>query len=86
MLKNLDQIRECYRRAEECRRWAATAFPPSIREDYLAMERRWLSLARGYECAKQLDSFTAAPRYRRSGKRGTGTADSGVGAFASRKP
>jgi hypothetical protein len=51
MLKNLDQIPECYLRAEECRRWAATASPPSIREDFLA--HRWLSLARGYEFAKQ---------------------------------
>ena len=53
-----NQIRECYLRAEECRCWAETASPPSIRNDYLAMERRWLSLARGYEFAEQLDSFT----------------------------
>jgi hypothetical protein len=86
MLKNLDQIRECYLRAEKCRRWAATASPPSIREDYFSMERRWLSLARGCEFAKQLDSFTAASRYREAANRGTGTADSGVGASASRKP
>jgi hypothetical protein len=65
MLKNLDQIRECYLRAEKCRRW------PSIREDYFSMERRWLSLARGYEFAKQ-DSFTAASRYRRSRKQRNG--------------
>ena len=54
-----NQIRECYLRAEECRCWAETASPPSIRDDYLAMERRWLSLARGYEFAEQLDSFTS---------------------------
>jgi hypothetical protein len=72
MLKNLDQIRECYLRAEKFRRWAATASPPSIREDYFSMERRWLSLARGYEFAKQLDSFTAASRYRRSRKQRNG--------------
>jgi hypothetical protein len=71
MLKNLDQIRECYLRAEKCRRWPATASPPSIREDYFSMERRWLSLARGYEFAKQ-DSFTAASRYRRSRKQRNG--------------
>jgi hypothetical protein len=83
MLKNLDQIRECYLRAEECRRWVATASPPSIREDFLAMERRWLSLARGYEFAKQLDSFTAASRDRRSRRRGD---VSRIGASASREP
>jgi hypothetical protein len=43
----------------ECRCWAETASPPSIRDDSLTMERRWLSLARGYELAEQLDSFTS---------------------------
>jgi hypothetical protein len=73
-----DQIRECYLRAEESRCWAETASPPSIRDDYLAVERRWLWLARGYEFAERLDSFTA-PTSEEPANGGTGTADSGVG-------
>jgi hypothetical protein len=80
-----NSIRECYLRAEECRCWAETASPPSIRDDYLAMERRWLSLARGYEFAEQLDRFTSPFNKRRTRER-RDTADSGVGALASRKP
>lgn len=81
-----NQIRECYLRAEECRYRAETASPPSIRDDYVAMERRWLSLARGYEFAEQLDSFTSPFNKRRIREGGDGTADNGVGALASRKP
>jgi len=67
-----NQIRECHLRAEECRCWAETASPPSIRNDYLAMERRWLSLARGYEFAEQLDSFTSPFNKRRTRERRDG--------------
>jgi hypothetical protein len=56
MLINLTpEISECYLRAEECRRWAEGAANPSMRDDYLAMERRWLSLARNYEFIEHLD-------------------------------
>ena len=37
-------IRECYRRVEECRRLAGTAMSELARFDYLEMEQRWLSL------------------------------------------
>ena len=60
MLQNLSKdIRECYLRAEECGRLAETARTPSAKADYLAMERRWLSLAHSYEFSQRLSNFTA---------------------------
>jgi hypothetical protein len=60
MLQNLsEEIRECYLLAEQCRRWAETALTPSTEEDFLAMERRWLSLAHSYEFAERLSAFTS---------------------------
>ena len=59
MLQNLsEEIRECLRRAEECKRLSKTALSPSAIEDYLNMEHRWLTLARSYEFAERLSSFT----------------------------
>lgn len=58
MLQNLsEQIRECLRRAEECKRLAETALTATGKADYLDMERRWLSLARSYEFAERLSNF-----------------------------
>jgi hypothetical protein len=37
---------ECYRRAQEARRFADTATTPAEKADFLEVERRWLSLAR----------------------------------------
>ena len=60
MLQNLSkEIRECLRRAEECTRLANAALTESAKADYLAMERRWLSLAHSYEFAERLSNFTA---------------------------
>jgi hypothetical protein len=59
MLQNLSKdIRECYLRAEQCKRLAEGALTPSAKEEYFAMERRWLSLARSYEFAERLSDFT----------------------------
>jgi len=59
MLQNLsEEIRECLRRAEECKRLSKTATSPSAIEDYLNMEHRWLTLARSYEFAERLLKFT----------------------------
>ena len=47
MLQNLkDEVRECYEHAEECRRRAEYAADNATKQDYLDLERRWLSLAR----------------------------------------
>jgi hypothetical protein len=59
MLQNLSKdIRECYQRAEQSRRLAETAVTPSAKEDFLATEQRWVSLARSYEFAERLSNFT----------------------------
>jgi hypothetical protein len=59
-------IRECYQHAEECRRWADEADTPEGRIDFLDMQAKWLSLARGYVFAERL----ARLRAEKHGKRG----------------
>jgi hypothetical protein len=55
MLQRLsDDIRECYLRADECRRQADETDDPSRSQFYLDMERRWLLLARSRAFAEQL--------------------------------
>jgi hypothetical protein len=59
MLQNLSkEVRECHLRAEQCRRLAELASCDPAKADYVAMERRWLSLARSYEFAERLSNFT----------------------------
>jgi hypothetical protein len=59
MLQNLSEaIRDCHRRAAECREWAARARHPDTREHYRRMEDRWLRLARSYEFTGRLSDFT----------------------------
>jgi hypothetical protein len=40
-----ENIRECYRHAENCRREAKEQRDPVFRQDFLDCERRWLLLA-----------------------------------------
>jgi len=72
MLQKLTtEIRECYRHAEECRRRARQTLDPAVKQDFLDMEQRWLSLARSYELSEKLSSFTQEMRrrlYRGPGK------------------
>lgn len=59
MLENVsEQIRECYEHAEECARKAAAQTNPGLRQDFLDMERRWLTLARSYEFTQRLGDFS----------------------------
>jgi hypothetical protein len=59
VLQNLsEEIRECLRMAEECKRKSRAAWSPSAIQEYLEMERRWLDLARSYEFTEQLSRFT----------------------------
>jgi hypothetical protein len=61
MLDNLnEELRGCFRHAEECARKAREATRPKLREDFLEMERRWLRLAHSYQFARQLKSFRKA--------------------------
>ena len=53
-----DAILGCYRRAAEARRMADRATNRLEQEDFLAIEQRWLSLARSYE----VETVSAAPR------------------------
>ena len=47
MLNNLsEQVRECYRHAEDCARDAAAQTDPKVKQEFLVMERLWLVLAR----------------------------------------
>lgn len=58
MLNNLsEQVRECLQRADGCAREAAAQTCAKMREDFLDLERRWLSLARSYEFTERLDDF-----------------------------
>jgi len=65
MLQNLsEEIRECYRHAEECKRGAESARDAVTSADFLAMESRWLGLAHSYEFAERLSKFTEPFRKR----------------------
>ncbi len=73
MLNNMsEQIRECLRHAENCARQAAAQSSPSLKEDFLDMERRWLLLARSYELTERVTDFSAEinrqPKHRSSGQ------------------
>jgi hypothetical protein len=59
VLNNLsEQIRDCFRHAEDCARKAAAQSDPVLREDLLQLEKSWLNLARSIEFTDQLTRFT----------------------------
>jgi hypothetical protein len=61
MLQDLgDQIRECLRHADYCAQKARDAESPTLRDDFLDMERRWLKLARSYELVERIGDFSKA--------------------------
>jgi hypothetical protein len=65
MLENLsDEIRACYEHEDFCARKAAAEANSQIRQDYLDLEQRWLSLARSYELSERLSDFSADHRLR----------------------
>ena len=67
MLQHLSkQVRDCMQRAEECAYRAKIEADPDLAHDYLEMERRWLSLARSHQFAKQLQSFSSHNRKRQN--------------------
>ena len=46
MQNNLsEQIRDCYRHAQDCARKAAKQTDPNLKQDFLVIERRWRFLA-----------------------------------------
>ena len=55
VLGNLSsKISECSAKAAECRTRANEAYDPGDRHHYLAMEARWLALARSYALKEML--------------------------------
>jgi hypothetical protein len=59
VLNNLsEQIRECYRHAEDCARKATSQTDPQTKADFLDLERRWLLLAQSYEFTERLHDFS----------------------------
>jgi hypothetical protein len=53
-----DNIRDCHRHAEHCRRRAKEQSDPLLRQDFLDCERRSLLLARGYELAERMEALS----------------------------
>jgi hypothetical protein len=63
------EIAECYRRAGHALERANCAMDAASKQEFLDMERRWLSLARSYEFSLMLPDFAALQR-RSARKRG----------------
>ncbi len=57
LLKVSAEIAECYGHAEDCAQRAKYERDPALHEDWLAMERRWLFLARSYELTERIQRF-----------------------------
>jgi PAS domain S-box-containing protein len=55
-----DQIRQCYERAAEAKERADATNDPAFKAEFLAAERRWLTLARSYGFTESLEDFTTA--------------------------
>ncbi len=51
--------RECRLHAEHCEDKAWLQSDPQLRQDFLEMQQRWLSLARSYEFLERLDLLSA---------------------------
>jgi hypothetical protein len=66
MLQKLsDQIRACHERAAAAERKAEATADPTLRVDYLATEKRWMTIARNYEFTGLTD-FTAAMSHKQT--------------------
>jgi PAS domain-containing protein len=59
MLQSLsDKVQLCYERAAEAKERAEETSDLEAKADFLAMEQRWLLLARSYQFSESLDDFT----------------------------
>jgi hypothetical protein len=54
----IENIRDCYSHAENCRRRAKEQSDSALRQDFEDCERRWLLLARGYEFAERMEALS----------------------------
>jgi hypothetical protein len=59
MLRKLsNEIADCHAHAESCARKAAKATTHQERDDYLGLQRHWLTLAGSYEFSERLGDFS----------------------------
>jgi hypothetical protein len=59
VLNNLsEEIRECYRHAEDCALKAIAHADLQLKQDFLDLEQRWLFLARSYEFSERLTNLS----------------------------
>jgi hypothetical protein len=66
MLQRLNaEIAECYVCAHEARLRADMTNDAGLKQEYLEMEQRWLTMARRYEFAQRLSDFTGEVERRR---------------------
>jgi hypothetical protein len=57
LLKLSQEINDCYARASEARIRAKRSLTPQARDDFYAMESRWLRLAKSYEFVERLELY-----------------------------
>ena len=60
LVKLGEQAHECRLYADHCAAKAELQTDPKLRQVYLNMQQRWLSLARSYEFSEQLEFLSAA--------------------------
>ena len=60
LVKLGEQAHECRLYADHCAAKAKLQTDPKLRQAYLHMQQRWLSLARSYEFSEQLEFLSAA--------------------------
>ena len=58
-VKLSEQARECRLYADHCAAKAGLQTDPKLRQVYLHMQQRWLSLARSYEFSERLEFLSA---------------------------
>ena len=59
-VKLSEQARECRLYADHCAAKAGLQTDPKLRQVYLNMQQRWLSLALSYDFSEQLEFLSAA--------------------------
>jgi hypothetical protein len=65
MLQNLSpDVLQCLRQADDCATRARCEPDPALRRDFFDMELRWFKLARSYQYAEQLKTFTSHNKQR----------------------
>lgn len=68
MLRQLSrEVHDCYAHAEDCAVQAVEAASDKAHDDFLRLERHWLTLARSSQFLEQLGLFTAHNNRERPG-------------------